>query len=66
MPVARNTSAIFIAIFLFDFEFDWENKTRRISSPGVDSGLSPRPVAVMEEVGKYLCFGRSPDVSFVG
>jgi hypothetical protein len=25
-PVARNTSAMFIAIFLFDFEFDWENK----------------------------------------
>jgi hypothetical protein len=25
-PVARNTSAMLIVIFLFDFEFDWENK----------------------------------------
>ena len=33
---------------------------RRTISPGVNSGLSPRPVAVTGEVGKYLCFGGSP------
>ena len=26
-PVARNISAMFIAIFLFDFEFEWKSKT---------------------------------------
>ena len=25
-PVARKMSAMFIAIFLFDFEFEWESK----------------------------------------
>jgi hypothetical protein len=48
VPVARNASAIFIAIFLLNLIE--KTKTRRTISPDVDSGLSPRPVAVVDEV----------------
>jgi hypothetical protein len=62
---ARQTSAMFIVVFLCSGRWKYKN-ARRDDSPGVDSGLSPRSVAVTVEVGKYLFLGISPDVSLVG
>jgi len=62
----ENTSAFFIAISFLILNLVEKTKTRRTISPGINSGLSPRPFAVLIEGEKYLYFGASPDVPFIG
>ena len=54
VPVARNMSAMFIAIFLSDVEFDWESKNPANCSPGIDLGLSPFSETYSIYPRKYL------------
>lgn len=64
--VARNVSASSWRISFLILNVIGKAKTRRTISPGINSGFSSRPVAVGREVGRYLGFGTSPDVSFAG
>lgn len=64
--VARIMSACSWRISFLILDVIEKTKTRRTMSPGINSGFSSRPVAVVREMGRYLGFGTSPDVSFAG